>query len=226
VLVQYFGLGEVTGNITVLPADLHEPDDGPLVKIGTCGYARTGMQISIQDDNGRELGAGETGEICVCGLAVFAGYYDNPDANAKAFRDGWFRTGDLGHMDAQGFLYITGRASDMYISGGSNVYPREIEEKMLTHPAIAEVAIVGVPDPVWGEVGVAVCVLRGGAPLDEPELLAWLAPKVARYKLPRRVFFWVELPRSGYGKITKNLIRAELDARRCLEMSDAGSSAP
>ena len=224
VLVQYFGLGEVTGNITVLPADLHEPEDGPHAKIGTCGYARTGMQISIQDDNGRELGAGETGEICVCGLAVFAGYYDNPEANAKAFRDGWFRTGDLGHMDAQGFLYITGRASDMYISGGSNVYPREIEEKVLAHPAVAEVAIVGVPDRIWGEAGIAVCVLRGGARLNEQELLAWLAPKVARYKLPKRVFFWAELPRSGYGKITKKLIRAELDARGCLEA--AGVTAP
>ena len=224
VLVQYFGLGEVTGNITVLPADLHEPEDGPHVKVGSCGYARTGMQISIQDDNGRELGAGETGEICVCGLAVFAGYYDNPEANAKAFRDGWFRTGDLGHIDAQGFLYITGRASDMYISGGSNVYPREIEEKVLAHPAVAEVAIVGVPDRIWGEVGIAVCVLRSDAQLDEQELLAWLAPKVARYKLPRRVFFWTELPRSGYGKITKKLIRAELDARGCLE--DAGVTTP
>jgi fatty-acyl-CoA synthase len=224
VLVQYFGLGEVTGNITVLPADLHEPEDGPHVKIGTCGYARTGMQISIQDDHGRELGAGETGEICACGLAVFAGYYDNPEANAKAFRDGWFRTGDLGYMDAQGFLYITGRASDMYISGGSNVYPREIEEKVLAHPAVAEVAIVGVPDRTWGEVGIAVCVLCGDARLDEQELLAWLAPKVARYKLPRRVFFWTELPRSGYGKITKKLIRAELDARGCLE--DVGVTAP
>ena len=224
VLVQYFGLGEVTGNITVLPADLHEPEDGPHAKIGTCGYARTGMQISVQDDNGRELGAGETGEICVCGLAVFAGYYDNPEANAKAFRDGWFRTGDLGHMDAQGFLYITGRASDMYISGGSNVYPREIEEKVLAHPAVAEVAIVGVPDRIWGEAGIAVCVLRGGARLNEQELLAWLAPKVARYKLPKRVFFWAELPRSGYGKITKKLIRAELDARGCLEA--AGVTAP
>jgi fatty-acyl-CoA synthase len=224
VLVQYFGLGEVTGNITVLPADLHEPDDGPDVKIGTCGYARTGMQISIQDDAGRELPAGETGEICVCGPAVFAGYYDNPDANAKAFRDGWFRTGDLGHMDAEGFLYITGRASDMYISGGSNVYPRETEEKVLTHPAVAEIAIVGVPDAMWGEVGIAVCVLHPGAVLDEKELLAWLAPKVARYKLPRRVFFWDELPRSGYGKITKKLIRAELDTRGCLSNSSASAA--
>ncbi|HUC51577.1 MAG TPA: acyl-CoA synthetase [Xanthobacteraceae bacterium] len=225
VLVQYFGLGEVTGNITVLPAELHDPEDGPDVKLGTCGYARTGMQISIQDDNGRELPAGETGEICVCGPAVFAGYYANPDANAKAFRNGWFRTGDLGHMDAEGFLYITGRASDMYISGGSNVYPREIEEKLLTHPALAEAAIVGVPDPTWGEVGVAVCVLRSGAALDEHELMAWLAPKVARYKLPKRVFFWDELPRSGYGKITKKLIRAELDARGCLPRDAAPSAA-
>jgi fatty-acyl-CoA synthase len=112
------------------------------------------MQVSIQDDQGREAKPFESGEICVIGPAVFSGYYDNPEANAKAFRDGWFRTGDLGHMDAEGFVYITGRASDMYISGGSNIYPREIEEKILTHPSIGEVAVLGVPDPMWGEVGV------------------------------------------------------------------------
>ncbi len=121
VLVQYFGLGEVTGNITVLPPALHSAEDGPGVRVGTCGYERTGMQISIQDAEGRELPPGEVGEICVCGLAVFAGYYNNPAANAKSFRNGWFRTGDLGFQDAQGFLFITGRESDMYISGGSNV---------------------------------------------------------------------------------------------------------
>jgi acyl-CoA synthetase (AMP-forming)/AMP-acid ligase II len=218
VLVQYFGLGEVTGNITVLPPALHEPDDGPGVKVGTCGYERTGMQISIQDEAGRELAAGETGEICVCGPAVFAGYYDNPEANAKAFRDGWFRTGDLGHVDQDGYLYITGRASDMYISGGSNVYPREIEEKILTHEAVAEAAILGVPDRTWGEVGVAVCVLRPQASLSERELLAWMDGKVARYKLPKRVFFWDALPKSGYGKVTKKDIRAELEARGCLPL--------
>ena len=103
VLVQYFGLGEVTGNITVLPPDLHDPEDGPQARIGTCGFERTGMQVSIQGDDGRELKPFETGEICVIGPAVFAGYYDNPEANAKAFRDGWFRTGDLGHMDDAGF---------------------------------------------------------------------------------------------------------------------------
>jgi fatty-acyl-CoA synthase len=218
VLVQYFGLGEVTGNITVLPPALHDAEDGPGLKVGTCGFARTGMQVSIQNEDGRELPAGETGEICVTGPAVFAGYYDNPEANAKSFRNGWFRTGDLGHLDAEDFLYITGRASDMYISGGSNVYPRETEEKMLTHPAIAEVAIVGVPDKAWGEVGVAVCVLRSGAELEERALLAWMEDKVARYKLPKRVFFWDALPKSGYGKITKKIVREELEKRGFLPL--------
>ncbi len=213
VLVQYFGLGEVTGAITVLPPALHEPEDGPAARIGTCGYPRTGMQVSIQDDHGAERGPLETGEICVCGAGVFAGYYDNPEANAKAFRDGWFRTGDLGHLDAEGFLYITGRQSDMYISGGSNVYPREVEEKLLQHPALAEIAVLGMPHPVWGEIGVAVCVLRPGAALEPGELLTWLEGKVARYKLPRQVHVWDELPKSAYGKITKKIIRAELEAR-------------
>ncbi|HSK38842.1 MAG TPA: acyl-CoA synthetase [Arenibaculum sp.] len=213
VLVQYFGLGEVTGNITVLPCHLHSAEDGGQARIGTCGFERTGMQVTIRDDAGAELGPGETGEICVCGPAVFAGYYDNPEANAKAFRDGWFRTGDLGHMDEEGFLYITGRASDMYISGGSNIYPREIEEKILMHPAIAEAAVLGMPDPTWGEIGVAVCVPRPGTGVSEPDLLAWLEGKLARYKMPKRVFFWNELPKSAYGKITKKLVREELERR-------------
>ena len=213
VIVQYFGLGEVTGNITVLPPALHTLDDGPEARIGTCGYERTGMQVAIQDDAGRDLAPFETGEICVIGPAVFAGYYDNPEANAKAFRDGWFRTGDLGHMDAEGFVYITGRASDMFISGGSNIYPREIEEKLLTHPAIAEAAVVGVPDALWGEVGYAVCVARPGVTASEAEILDYLTPKMARYKLPRRVIFWDQLPKSGYGKVPKRLIKDELQAR-------------
>jgi len=220
VIVQYFGLGEVTGNITVFPAALHEEEDGPLARIGTCGFERTGMQVSIQDDEGRELGANQSGEICVIGPAVFAVYYNNPDANAKAFRNGWFRTGDLGHMDEEGFVYITGRASDMYISGGSNIYPREVEEKILTHPAICEVAIVGVPDPFWGEVGIAVCVAREGATeVSELELATFLAAKVPRYKMPKRFFFWEALPKSGYGKVPKRLVRDELEARGLLDLT-------
>jgi fatty-acyl-CoA synthase len=225
VLVQYFGLGEVTGNITVLPRDLHDPEDGPQARIGTCGFARTGMQVQVQDDQGRELKPFETGEICVIGPAVFAGYYDNPEANAKAFRDGWFRTGDLGHMDQEDFVYITGRASDMYISGGSNIYPREVEEKILTHPAIGEVAVLGVPDPFWGEVGIAVCVARAGATeVSELELATFLAAKVPRYKMPKRFFFWDALPKSGYGKIPKRLVRDELEARGLLDVATKPAS--
>jgi fatty-acyl-CoA synthase len=223
VLVQYFGLGEVTGNITVLPPYLHEIEDGPAARIGTCGVERTGVQVQVQNDAGEELKPFETGEICVIGPAVFAGYYENPEANAKSFRNGWFRTGDLGHMDEQGFVYITGRASDMYISGGSNIYPREIEEKILTHPAIAEAAVLGVPDAVWGEIGVAVCVARGS--VDENELASYLAEKIPRYKMPKRFFFFEELPKSGYGKVPKRLVRDELEKRGLLDFVRAPGSA-
>jgi acyl-CoA synthetase (AMP-forming)/AMP-acid ligase II len=211
VLVQYFGLGEVTGNITVLPPIHHSANDAAM-RIGTCGFARTGMQVQVQNAAGHEVAAGETGEVAVIGPAVFAGYHDNSEANATAFRDGWFLTGDLGHMDAEGFLYLTDRASDMYISGGSNIYPREIEEKILLHPAINECAVLGMPDPTWGEVGIAVCVARGDAP-DSAAFLEWLGTKVPRYKMPKSVVFWDEMPKSGYGKITKKLIRAELVVR-------------
>ena len=212
VLVQYFGLGEVTGNITVLPPAHHHLDDATM-RIGSCGFARTGMQVQIQNDAGEELAFGETGEIAVIGPAVFAGYFNNPEANEKSFRNGWFLTGDLGHMDAQGFVYLTGRASDMYISGGSNISPREIEEKLLEHPDLSEVAVLGVPDPVWGEVGMAVCVRVAGANVQADTVLDWLTPQIARYKMPRHVVFWEGLPKSAYGKITKKMIREELAVR-------------
>jgi fatty-acyl-CoA synthase len=167
------------------------------------------MQVTIQDEQGNELGPGETGEICVCGPAVFAGYHDNPEANANAFRNGWFRTGDIGIMDDAGDLFITGRASDMYISGGSNIYPREIEDKILTHPGILEAAVFGVPDPVWGEVGVAACVVRNGFDLDDRQILAWLKQEIAGYKVPRAVMILTALPKSGYGKVDKKVL-AEL----------------
>lgn len=218
VLVQYFGLGEVTGNITFLPPHAHVAEDTPDARPGTCGYERTGMEVTIQADDGTILAPNETGEICVTGPGVFAGYYRNPEANAKSFRDGWFRTGDLGHLDAEGFLFITGRQSDMYISGGSNIYPREIEEKILTHPGLAEVAVLGVPDPQWGEVGVAVCVPKPGATVTEAEIAELLAAKVSRYKIPRQIIFLEEMPKSAYGKITKKLVRETLEARGLLKV--------
>ncbi|MCR9255911.1 MAG: acyl-CoA synthetase [Alphaproteobacteria bacterium] len=214
VLVQYYGLGEVTGNITVLPArEHHIDDDHPDFRPGSCGYPRLAMEIAIKDADGTRLGPDARGEICVRGPAVFAGYYNNREATAKALIDGWFHTGDLGYLDRQGYLYITGRASDMYISGGSNVYPRDAEEVLLTHPAVNEIAILGVADPKMGESGVAVVVLERGRSTDEAELLGYLDGRLAKYKWPRRIFFWSELPKSGYGKVPKHQIRKELFAR-------------
>jgi len=216
VLVQYYGLGEVTGNITVLRPKDHSLEDGPGTRIGTCGTERTGMEISIQDDAGTLLPPFETGEVCVIGAAVCAGYLEDDAANAKSFRNGWFRTGDIGHMDEERYLYLTGRASDMYISGGSNVYPKEVEEVLLTHPSLSEVAILGVPDPQWGEIGLAVCVPAAGASPDPSEIGAFLSGKVSRYKMPARYLFIEEMPTSAYGKITKKLVRDYLNAKGLL----------
>jgi acyl-CoA synthetase (AMP-forming)/AMP-acid ligase II len=224
VLVQYFGLGEVTGNITVLPAHMHSADDSdPNANIGSCGRPRTGMELAILGADLQHLPTGEVGEICVRGPAVFAGYHGNAEATAKALRGGWFHTGDLGRLDDRGLLYITGRESDMYISGGSNVYPRECEELLLTHPGVAEVAVLGVPDRHWGEVGVAVIVRRAGhAPeAGADELLAFIDGKLARYRWPRQFFFWDALPKSGYGKITKKDVRALLLERGEISAVDA-----
>lgn len=209
-LVQYFGLGEVTGNITVLRADQHSLDDDQ-PGASSCGAPRTGMDIAILDEGGVALDAREIGEICVRGGAVFAGYHANPEATAQAFRDGWFHTGDLGFLDAHGFLHITGRSSDMFISGGANVYPREVEEALLTHPAILECAVVGLPHPRWGEAGVACIVLRKPDPsLGAAEIAAYLEPLLARYKHPRLAVFWETLPKSAYGKVPKAMLRERL----------------
>ncbi len=213
VLVQYFGLGEVTGCITVLSPAMHAIDDAdPNANIGSCGRPRTGMQVAILDEKLQPVPAGTVGEICCRGPAVFAGYFNNPDATAKAFRGGWFHTGDLGRMDSRGLLYITGRESDMYISGGSNVYPREVEEVLLTHPGVAEVAVLGVPDEKWGEVGVAV-VVASQPGLTAEALLGHLDGRCAKYRWPRHFFFWDSLPKSGYGKVTKKDVHARLVER-------------
>jgi fatty-acyl-CoA synthase len=227
VLVQYYGMGEVTGCITVQPREMHSADDDdPQAHIGSCGRVRTGMQLAILDADGHEQPCGAVGEICVRGPAVCAGYHDNAAATAQAMRGGWFHTGDLGRVDARGLVFITGRESDMYISGGSNVYPREVEEVLLAHPGVAEVAVLGVPDAKWGEIGVAVVVRR--APVDEPgdkgpeanadqldaaALLGHLEGRCARYRWPHHIFFWDALPKSGYGKIVKKDIRRLLIER-------------
>jgi fatty-acyl-CoA synthase len=195
----------------VLPPSMHEEDDdAPNSRVGTCGYPRTGIEVAICDEEGKRLEPYETGEVCVRGPAVMLGYDNNPEANAKSFKHGFFHTGDLGHLDREGFLYITGRSSDMYISGGSNVYPREVEEALLTHDSVHEVAVLGMPDPKWGELGVAVVVCKAGCNAAPDELIEHLDGKLARYKWPRHVVFWDTLPKSAYGKITKKDVRALL----------------
>jgi fatty-acyl-CoA synthase len=211
VLVQYFGMGEVTGNITVLPPSCHSLNDADM-PVGSCGFPRTGMDVTILSEAGDHLISGTTGEICVRGPGVFAGYHDNPEATEKATSHGWFHTGDLGHIDERGFVYITGRASDMYISGGSNVYPREIEEILLTHPAVAEACVVGMPHEKWGETGVAVLVLREEHSLTEQDMAAHIEGKLARYKHPASFVIWPELPKSGYGKVVKRDVKRMLEA--------------
>ncbi len=215
VLVQYFGLGEVTGNITVLPREMHSADDDdPNANIGSCGRPRVGMEVAVLNDKCEPVPTGDIGEICCRGPAVFAGYHGNADATEKVLRGDWFHTGDLGRLDARGLLYITGRESDMYISGGSNVYPREVEEVLLTHPGVAEIAILGVPDDKWGEIGVAVVVRRAGTPVVEAgELLGYLEGRCAKYRWPRQFVFWEIMPKSGYGKIVKRDIKALLIER-------------
>ena len=212
VLVQYFGLGEVTGCITVLPKHMHSADDAnPNANIGSCGRPRTGMQVAVLKDDLTLAAQGEIGEICCRGPAVFAGYYGNDEATQKALRGGWFHTGDLGYLDERGFLFISGRQSDMYISGGSNVYPKEVEEVILNHPDVAEVAIVGMPDPKWGEIGVAIIVKRDAQKdLTAEDILTFLDGKTARYRWPRHIQFWSALPKSGYGKVAKKDIQALL----------------
>lgn len=217
VVEQYYGLCEVTGAITVLPPEMHA--DVPTFEgIVTAGHARTGMTLSIQDADGVELPAGERGEICVVGPAVFSGYLDNEAANAASFRAGWFRTGDLGVIDEAGMLFITGRASDMYISGGSNIDPREVEEKILAHPSVHAVGVVGAPDAGWGEVGYAVVV--ADEQLEAAELEAWCRENMARYKAPKLVHLVDELPTTAYGKVTTPVLRQLLmDAGRWPEVA-------
>ena len=146
---------------------------------------------------------------------MFAGYYANPQANEKAFRDGWFRTGDLGYMDAEGFVYITGRQSDMYHLGRLEHLSARGRGKVLTHPAVAESAVLGVPDPTWGEAGVMVCVLRAGHDLSEDELLAWMAPRMARW-LPRHIFSGTSC-RARAAARSRKLVRDALYERGCLD---------
>jgi long-chain acyl-CoA synthetase len=181
-----------------------------LERLASVGVAQTPVQVRVADEQGRDRPVGEVGEVLVRGDTVMAGYWRNPEASAAALRDGWLWTGDVGCLDADGFLTLKDRSKDLLISGGSNIYPREVEEVLLTAPGVAEVAVVGGPDPEWGEVVVAFVVGRPGAVLDEAVLDAHCLERIARFKRPKRYVFVDELPKNHYGKVLKTALRARL----------------
>jgi long-chain acyl-CoA synthetase len=206
-LYQLFGQGESPMTITGLPQDFHKNR----LKLETCGFARTGVEVKIFDGEDNELPPGETGEIVTRSDCVMAGYWRNPEATAKALRGGWLHTGDVGSLDAQGFLTIRDRSKDMIISGGSNIYPREVEEVLLRHPAVAECSVVGRAHPEWGEEVVAFVVLKKDFPKPEiHELDALCLANIARFKRPRNYRFIDGLPKNNYGKVLKTELRKRL----------------
>jgi long-chain acyl-CoA synthetase len=202
-LYQLYGQGEAPMTITGLPQEMHQAS--MVDKLSSCGYARTGCEVMVVDDQDRPLPSGEVGEIVTRSDCVMAGYWQNPEATKKTLRGGWLHTGDVGSMDAAGFLTIRDRSKDMIISGGSNIYPREIEEVLLTHPAVAECSVVGRPHAEWGEEVVAFVVTKTKVSNEELDKLC--LDNIARFKRPREYRFVEALPKNNYGKVLKTELR-------------------
>lgn len=192
-----YGLTEATGNNFWLP-----PEDVRR-KAGSVGVPLFHVETRIVRDDGSEAGPDEPGELLIRGPHVFAGYWKNPEATARTVRDGWLHTGDVATRDAEGYHRIVGRIKEMFISGGENVYPAEVESVIHAHPAVAEAALIPVPDSTWGEVGCAVVVVGRDHELDADDLLRFMADRLARYKLPKSVVFIDELPKTVIGKLDK-----------------------
>jgi acyl-CoA synthetase (AMP-forming)/AMP-acid ligase II len=208
-ILTAYGLTEATGTVTMC-----RQGDPPEVISNSSGRAIPDVEVRIVDDAGADVPAGEPGEIVVRGYNVMQGYFEDPDATAQAIdAGGWLHTGDIGVMDAGGNVDITDRKKDMFIVGGFNAYPAEIEGELLTHPAIAQVADVGAPDERMGEVGVAFVVPRAGASVEPDEVIAWSRQRMANYKVPRRVEVVDSLPLNASGKVLKFELRARLPRR-------------
>lgn len=204
IFAQIYGQGESPMTITGLSARSHAgvPDE----VLGSVGVARSGMRVAVLRPDGSHCGTDEIGEVVCRGDAAMVGYWNNPGATADTLRGGWLYTGDMGSFDANGYLTLRDRSKDVVISGGSNIYPREVEEALLTHPAVDEAAVVGAPDPEWGEVVVAFVV--GTASADE--LDSHLLARIARFKRPKRYELVDQLPKNSYGKVLKRTLREQL----------------
>ena len=210
VFVQIYGQGESPMTITGLRREDHAtPDDRIL---GSVGYARSGVEVAVVDAQGRPLPAGEIGEIVCRGDIVMSGYWNNLAATAEAVRGGWLYTGDMGEFDERGYLTLRDRSKDVIISGGSNIYPREVEEVLLRHPDVVEVCVTGQPEAEWGEIVVAFIVSRPGIDLTAAALDAHCNDNIARFKRPKRYVFVDALPKNNYGKVLKRELRQRLAA--------------
>jgi acyl-CoA synthetase (AMP-forming)/AMP-acid ligase II len=210
-LVQLYGQGESPMTITYLPHRDHILDGSAaqMKRLASAGIPRTDVEVKIFDADDRELPHGETGEIVTRSDLVMKGYWRDPEATAETLRNGWLHTGDVGHMDEKGYLFIMDRSKDMIISGGENIYPREIEEVLVQHPAVREVAVIGVPDPKWGEAIKAVVSLVPGRSAAAEDLIAFCRNHIASYKKPQSVAFVDDLPKNNYGKILKRELRSK-----------------
>jgi acyl-CoA synthetase (AMP-forming)/AMP-acid ligase II len=205
--VQMYGMTETSGTIVALPPEDHDPKGSP--KMRSAGKPLPGVEIVILDEAGNRLPPGQVGEIASRSNANMAGYWNLPEATAKTLQaDGFLRTGDAGYMDEDGYVYIHDRVKDMIISGGENVYPAEVENAIFGHPAVADVAVVGVPDSKWGEAVKACVVLKDGATATEGDVISWARQRIAAYKAPKSVDFIEALPRNPSGKILRRELRA------------------
>ena len=211
VMMGGYGQTEAPGSISFLPPDAHF-DDGGLAsdeRLASVGRPNPLIRVEIMDDAGAVLPPGATGEICVRGDLVMKGYYKDPAKTAETIVDGWLHTGDIGHIDAGGYLHITDRKKDMIISGGFNVYPSEVEQVIWAHPAVRDCAVIGVPDEKWGEAVKAVVELNAGQSVGAEELIALCKERLGSVKAPKTVDFIAALPRSAVGKVLKKDLRAE-----------------
>jgi long-chain acyl-CoA synthetase len=181
-------------------------------RLASVGIARTGVSVRIVDPDGRDVAVGEIGEVAARSEVCMAGYWNNPAATAQALRDGWLFTGDLGVMSEDGFLTLKDRSKDLIISGGSNIYPREVEEVLLLHPKVLEVSVIGRKHPDWGEEVIAFVVPRDGESIDMSELDQVCLDNIARFKRPKEYHFIDALPKNNYGKILKTELRTRLES--------------
>ena len=211
-LYQLYGQGESPMTITGLDQRMHADSAHPRwrERLGSAGVRRSGVLVKVVDENDSELPPGEIGEVVTSSDCVMEGYWQNPEANAETLRGGWLHTGDLGSIDADGFLTLRDRSKDMIISGGSNIYPREIEEVLLRHPDLLEASVVGRAHPDWGEEVVAFVVTRPGAEVPQTALDKLCLDHIARFKRPREYRFVEALPKNNYGKVLKTELRRQL----------------